>query len=242
MTLKHVIFDCDGVLVDSEPLSMRADVELLRAHGIDMSEDEAHQRFVGKTFQGMLDEMTAEHGTVFPQGLHAVKNARVEEMYRAGLRIVPGVADMLQHLKSRGLSISIGSNSPRARVELAVSLTGIAPYFDRIVSFEDVVNGKPAPDIFLKAAALAVVAIDECVVVEDSLTGVTAAVAAGIQTIGFTGTHAHPIEHGVALKAVGASATLAKMSGLVDLMPRLLLTPTPGPALKGGERYVPPRP
>jgi HAD superfamily hydrolase (TIGR01509 family) len=215
MSHKHVIFDCDGVLVDSEPLSMRADVELLRAHGIDMDETEAHRRFVGKTFQGMLDEMTLQFGTVFPDGLHAVKNARINEMYRAELQIVPGVPDVLTTLKARGLGLSIGSNSPKQRVELAVALTGIAPFFDRIVSFEDVVNGKPAPDIFLQALRLAAVPKEQCLVVEDSITGVTAAKAAGLRTIGFTGTHAHPEDHAQALKAIGADHVVHAMADIV---------------------------
>ena len=217
MTLKHVIFDCDGVLVDSEPLSMRADVMLLKQHGIEISEVEAHNRFVGTTFQAMLDMMTMQFGTVFPPGLHAVKNTMVEALYRSELKIVPGIVETLDALKARGLTISIGSNSPKKRVELAVELVGIADRFDRIVSYEDVANGKPAPDIFLRAAKLAGAAIDECSVVEDSLTGVTAAVAAGIRTIGFTGTHGHPEQHAKDLRRVGAAVVIARMSELVSL-------------------------
>ena len=130
MSLRHIIFDCDGVLVDSEPLSMRADVELLREFGITMSEAEAHARFVGTTFQAMLDMMTTQYGTQFPPGLNDVKNRRVEAMYRSDLKIVDGVKNVLEQLKRRGLSMSIGSNSPKARVELAVELTGIANFFD----------------------------------------------------------------------------------------------------------------
>ena len=217
MTLKHVIFDCDGVLVDSEPLSMRADVMLLAQQGITISEAEAHSRFVGTTFQAMLDMMTQQFGTVFPPGLQATKNTVVEALYRSELKIVPGVVNVLDALKARGVTVSIGSNSPKKRVELAVELTGIADRFDRIVSYEDVTNGKPAPDIFLRAAELAGAALDECLVVEDSLTGVTAAVAAGIRTIGFTGTHAHPEQHAKDLKRVGADVVIAHMSNLVSL-------------------------
>ena len=216
MTLKHVIFDCDGVLVDSEPLSMRADVMLLAQHGIDISEAEAHTRFVGTTFQAMLDMMTKQFGTVFPPGLDLVKNTMVEALYRHELKIVPGVVDVLDALKARGVSISIGSNSPKKRVELAVELVGIADRFDRIVSYEDVANGKPAPDIYLRAVRLAGVTLDQCLVVEDSLTGTTAAVAAGIRTIGFTGTHAHPEQHAKDLKRVGADRVIMHMSEVLD--------------------------
>jgi HAD superfamily hydrolase (TIGR01509 family) len=215
VTLKHVIFDCDGVLVDSEPLSMRADVELLKQHGIEISEAEAHHRFVGTTFQAMLDMMTEQFGTVFPPGLNEVKNRRVEELYRQELQIVPGVATLLKHLKARGLGVSIGSNSPKARVELAISLTGITAHFDRIVSYQDVAEGKPAPDIFLKAAQLAGVNLNDCVVIEDSVTGTTAAVAAGIRTIGFTGTHATPNSHEQALRKAGAAVIVSSMADII---------------------------
>jgi HAD superfamily hydrolase (TIGR01509 family) len=218
MTLKHVIFDCDGVLVDSEPLSMRADVTLLRRFGIQMSEDLAHRKFVGKTFQAMLDMMTAEHGVTFPPDTSAQKDAAVETLYRAELKIVDGVFDLLTHLKQRGLTISIGSNSPRKRVALAIELTGIAHFFDRIVSYEDVKQGKPSPDIFIKAAQLAGEAIGHCLVIEDSITGVTAAVAAGIRTIGFTGTHHDPEGHAFKLIDAGASHTVQHMRDVIGLL------------------------
>jgi HAD superfamily hydrolase (TIGR01509 family) len=215
VTLKHVIFDCDGVLVDSEPLSMRADVLLLKQHGITMSEAEAHTRFVGTTFQAMLDMMSAQFGTVFPDGLHEVKNKMVEDLYRSELKIVDGVLDVLAALKARGVSISIGSNSPKRRVELAIELTGTAQHFDRIVTYQDVKQGKPAPDIFLEAARRSGASITECLVVEDSITGMTAATAAGIRTIGFTGTHGHPAQHAKDLKQAGAAVVIAEM---IDLL------------------------
>jgi HAD superfamily hydrolase (TIGR01509 family) len=215
VTLQHVIFDCDGVLVDSEPLSMHADVMLLRHFGIEISEAEAHTRFVGTTFKAMLDMMTMQFGTVFPEGLDEIKNQMVEELYRSDLKIVVGIADVLKMLKGRNLAVSIGSNSPKKRVALAVELTGIAHHFERIVSFEDVKHGKPAPDIFLRAAELAGVPIANCLVVEDSITGVTAATAAGIRTIGFSGTHAHPEQHAIDLKRVGAAVVIAQMEDLI---------------------------
>jgi HAD superfamily hydrolase (TIGR01509 family) len=212
--INHIIFDCDGVLVDSEPLSMRADVELLASFGITISEEEAHHRFVGTTFQAMLVMMSKEHGVKFPDNLHEIKNRRVEELYHSELQIVAGVKNLLADLAVRGIGCSIGSNSPKSRVELAVNLVGIAESFQRITTFEDVVAGKPRPDIFLKAAELAGVPLAQCLVVEDSVTGVTAAVAAGIKTIGFVGTHGDPHVHGKALLALGANAVINSMDEL----------------------------
>jgi HAD superfamily hydrolase (TIGR01509 family) len=218
MTPRHVIFDCDGVLVDSEPISMRADVEILKAHGFTISERDAHERFVGKTFQAMLDDIAANEGVSFPPGLSDQKNRMMEELYLTELRIVPGVIDVLNHLKRKGIGISIGSNSPKARVELALKLMGIAPYFSAITSVADVAEGKPAPDIFLRAAEIADVSPSDCMVVEDSTTGVTAAVAAKMRTLGFVGTHHEPERQAGALKKRGAFAVLKRMDSLPNYL------------------------
>jgi HAD superfamily hydrolase (TIGR01509 family) len=219
VSISHIIFDCDGVLVDSEPLSMRADVEILKRHGIEMTEAEAHRRFVGRTFEAMIQELSAQRGIVFPENLIATKNARINELYRSELQLVRGVRDALESIRNMGLTMSIASNSPKERVKLSLQLTGLNGYFkDHIVTFEDVPHGKPAPDVFLLAAKKAGVKADNCIVVEDSLTGVTAAVDAGCWTLGFTGTHEDEKSHGAKLKDIGAEALFAKMIDLPALV------------------------
>jgi HAD superfamily hydrolase (TIGR01509 family) len=214
VTTKHIIFDCDGVLVDSEPLSMRADVMLLRTVGIELSEEEAHKRFVGKTFQAMLDEMTEEYGIAFPKDFSNRKDAMLEDMFRHELRMVDGVADMLRDLSSRGLTFSVASNSPKPRVELALNLTGIRDFFSHVTTKDEVPNGKPAPDVYLRAAEKAGMHTSSCLVVEDSVTGTTAGVAAGIRTIGFIGVAPHPEELSAQLKTAGTSAVIEHMREL----------------------------
>ncbi len=219
MTISHIIFDCDGVLVDSEPLSMRADVEILKRFGIEMTEAEAHRRFVGRTFEAMLKELSAQRGVVFPEDLLTAKNQRLAELYKSELQLVRGVRDALESIRNLGLTMSIASNSPKERVKLALQLTGLIGYFkDNIVTFEDVPHGKPAPDVFLLAAKKAGVKADHCIVVEDSITGVTAAVDAGCWTLGFTGTHEDEAAHGEKLKDIGAEALFAKMVDLPALV------------------------
>jgi beta-phosphoglucomutase-like phosphatase (HAD superfamily) len=143
--MAHIIFDCDGVLVDSEPLSMQADAEVLAAHGVIITPEEAHRRFVGKTFAAMIDEISAEFGVTFPADASAQKDARLLELYEAGLRPVAGVADALQALMPRALSVA--SNSPAARVAAALRITGLTDFFGgRIVSFEHVARGKHPED------------------------------------------------------------------------------------------------
>ena len=218
MMPRHIIFDCDGVLVDSEPISMRADVTILKQHGFVISERDAHERFVGKTFQAMLDDIIENEGVTFPPGLSDQKNRMMEELYQTELRIVPGVIDVLNHLKRKGIGMSIASNSPTARVELAIKLTGIKPYFSAITSVADVTQGKPAPDVFLRAAEIAGVSPADCLVVEDSTTGVTAAVAAKMRTLGFVGTHHDPDRQAGALKKLGAFAVLKRMDALPNYL------------------------
>lgn len=224
MSISHIIFDCDGVLVDSEPLSMRADVEILKRFGVELTEAEAHRRFVGRTFEAMLKEITAQRGTVFPDDLLTDKNKRLAELYRSELQLVRGVRDALESIRNLGLTMSIASNSPKERVKLALQLTGLIGYFkDNIITFEDVPHGKPAPDVFLLAAKKAGVKAEDCIVVEDSITGVTAAVDAGCWTLGFTGTHEDETRHGEKLKDIGAEALFSKMIDLPALVATFVL-------------------
>jgi HAD superfamily hydrolase (TIGR01509 family) len=204
--LKHIIFDCDGVLVDSEPLSMRADVAIIRKFGIEMTPDEAGRRFIGTTFEAMLEELSLEHGVTFPLGLTEEKDGNLEELFRNELKSVDGVPKLLSTLRNKNISCSVASNSPRARVELALNLTGVRHHFNAITTFEEVAKGKPAPDVYLRALEKAGVHSAECAVIEDSTTGVKSAVAAGLTVYGFTGTHEEPHAHGQKLLELGAKA------------------------------------
>lgn len=219
MSISHIIFDCDGVLVDSEPLSMRADVEILTRAGIRITEAEAHRRFVGTTFQDMIRALEKEHGTKLPENLSDLKNNRMNEMYRTELKLVRGVRDALEDIRNMGLSMSIASNGPKDRVKLALQLTGLLPYFkNAIVTYEDVPQGKPAPGMYLLAAKNVGTKADNCLVVEDSIAGVTAAVDAGCWTLGFTGTYEDQQAHGTKLKDIGAEAIFSKMVDLPALV------------------------
>ena len=219
MSITHIIFDCDGVLVDSEPLSMRADVEVIAKYGIVMTPQDAGKRFVGTTFEAMLEELSKERGVQFPPDIYAEKNRIINEFYHRELKIVRGVRDALDSVKGMGLTMSIASNGPKERVKLALQLTGILHHFkDQIVTYEDVPKGKPAPDMFLLAAKIAKTRPQDCLVVEDSITGVTAAVEAGCWTLGFTGTYEDQHVHAAKLKDIGAEATFATMAELPSLV------------------------
>jgi HAD superfamily hydrolase (TIGR01509 family) len=216
MSGHHFIFDCDGVLVDSEPLSMKVDVEILAEHGVTMSEDEAHRRFVGRTFAAMIDEVTRDFGVAFPPDTSNQKDLRLLALYERELVAVDGVAAALAAIEPQHFSVA--SNSPYERVETALRITRLTPFFgNRITTFEHVARGKPEPDVFIEAARRAGYEPKDCIVVEDSVTGVTAAHRAGCFVLGFTGTNPHPEEHATKLVEAGARATFRHMSALPEL-------------------------
>jgi len=220
--MPHVIFDCDGVLVDSEPLSMRVDVQILAENGVTISEAEAHRRFVGKTFAAMLDEMSQEFGVSFPADASTQKDLRLLELYETDLRVVEGVESALEALGPQHFSVA--SNSPFERVETALRITHLTRFFgNRITTFEHVARGKPEPDVFIEAARRAGYPPQDCIVIEDSVTGVTAAHRAGCRVLGFTGTHPHPHEQAPKLVAAGARATFAAMRELRRLVSERIL-------------------
>ncbi len=217
--ISHVIFDCDGVLIDSEKISMDVDIALLAQNGIDFSEAEMHRRFVGTTFEAMIADIEFEFGKKLPADLSDLKDTLMLDLYRRDLKTVPGVIALLQQLD---LPKSIGTNGPRHRAIEALRIVGLEPFFgDRLTTYEDVKYGKPAPDIYQLAAFRAGFAPDKCVVVEDSVTGVTAAIAAGCHVIGFTGVAHDPASKAKALKELGVLQVVNSMEALLPAIKAL---------------------
>ena len=212
--ISHVIFDCDGVLIDSEKISMDVDIALLAQNGIDLTEAEMHHRFVGTTFEAMVAELEIEYKRTLPSDLSARKDGMMLDLYRRGLKPVPGVIPMLNKLK---LPRSIGTNGPRDRALEALRMTGLEPFFGgRLTTYEDVKNGKPAPDIYLLAAKRAGFRPAHCLVVEDSVTGATSALAAGCPVIGFSGVAHDPVAKAKELASLGVSHVIHDMGDLLD--------------------------
>lgn len=219
MSIGHIIFDCDGVLIDSEPLSMQVDIDLLHENGITISAADAHQRFVGLTFEAMIGMMEEESGRKFPANLSAEKDRRLLALYEAELRPVPGIVAALEAI---ALPVSVASNSPFDRIVEALRITRLSRFFGtRITTFEHVKHGKPAPDIFIEAARRAASAPGHCLVIEDSVTGVTSAVSAGCRVFGFTGTHHLRADHAGRLEDIGAELVFDRMADLPGLLATL---------------------
>ncbi len=212
--ISHVIFDCDGVLIDSEVISMDVDIALLAQSGIHLTAADMHRRFVGTTFEDMVKQVEQEFGVSLPRDLSARKDDLMLDLYRRELKPVTGVVPML---RTPGLPKSIGTNGPRHRALEALKITGLEPFFgDRLTTFEDVKFGKPAPDIYALAAFRAGFAPGKCVVVEDSVTGATAALAAGCHVIGFTGVTHDASAKANALKQLGVYSVVDDMGALQE--------------------------
>jgi HAD superfamily hydrolase (TIGR01509 family) len=189
-----IIFDCDGVLVDSEPIAVRIDVEMLAEVGVTMSEAEVIERYVGRSPQVIVAETEATIGARVPDGWFERGEARIREAYATELRPVAGVADALQAIDD---PVCVASSSGHDSLRYKLELTGLYERFaGHIFSAAEVANGKPAPDLFLHAASRMGAAPDDCVVIEDSRYGVQAARAAGMDALGYAGgvTPAHALE------------------------------------------------
>ncbi|MET8868783.1 HAD family hydrolase [Nonomuraea sp. NPDC004580] len=180
MTVELVIFDCDGVLVDSEPISVRVGLAALRRLGRDMTEDEYIELFVGRT-----GDYWEQYIGATPPGWRDRFIAEYRAAIDAELRVVEGITDVLERLT---IPFCVASNGRHRTIRHNLRLTGLAHHFDgRVFSAEDVAEGKPAPDLFLHAAATMGAEPEACVVVEDSPVGVTAAVSAGMRCLAFAG-------------------------------------------------------
>lgn len=212
-----IIFDLDGVLVDSETLSCGCLQLLLAAHGVAMEMPEIYERFLGRGFHAV-----AEHLAATPSGLPADFRRRFETAvnaaFKQALLPMPGIRDLLEALR---VPFCLASSSSLARIQLSLSVTGLAEFFaDRIFASEMVSRGKPAPDLFLHAAKSMGVEPARCVVIEDSAPGVAAGRAAGMTVWAFTGGgHLAGREAAKRLAASGAARVFDKMDEL-----RLALT------------------
>jgi len=185
-TLPALIFDCDGVLVDSEYLASRVEAELIAEIGLKLSVDEVHDLFLGKTVDGVLDAIGARTGTR-PGSAWAYNWAfATAQAFMRELKAVDGISAAVEALRLRGHRMAVASQSPLARVQLSLQVTGLASQFgDRLFVTSMVARPKPAPDIYLLAAEKLGAAPADCVVIEDSPAGAAAALGVGMRVIGY---------------------------------------------------------
>ena len=183
-----VIFDCDGTLVDTEPLANDIFATMLCAEGLPMTGHEAMTRFRGMKWDACRAEVEAELGRKLRPDFMTELYERTSEAYRGRLKPIPGILDLVSSLD---IPMCVASNGTRQQVEFSLSLTGLLPYFTgRIFSSYDIGAWKPEPDLFLHAARTMGVEPVNCAVVEDSVPGIQAGLRAGMNVFAFQPTMA----------------------------------------------------
>ncbi|MFE0182824.1 HAD family hydrolase [Streptomyces olivaceus] len=208
-----VIFDNDGVLVDSEPISNRLLAGYLTELGHPTSYEDSLRDYMGAAMHRVHDLVLERTGRRLPGDFDDVFHGRVFAAFARELEPVPGAVEVLEKLAADGVAYCVASSGSHERIRVGHRKTGLDRWFDdgRIFSSQDVGRGKPAPDLFLYAAERMGVAPARCVVVEDSPLGVQAAVAAGMDVYGFTGMTP-------AAGLAGATRLFGDMGDLADLL------------------------
>jgi HAD superfamily hydrolase (TIGR01509 family) len=210
-----VIFDCDGVLVDSEPVANRTLALMLRELGLDLTQEQIFETFVGFSMAHVMRTIENMLGRTPPETFLRDLQARTFEAFRTELRAMPGIEQALDALDAAGLPYCVASSGDHEKMRTTLGITGLWPRFaGRIFSVTQVARGKPAPDVYLFAAKQLGAEPARCVVVEDTPPGVQAGVAAGMTVFGFC---AHTPE--AKLKAAGAHLTFDDLRRLPDLLP-----------------------
>lgn len=217
--IRLIIFDCDGVLVDSEPLANEVLLSNLKREGLSLSLHDSYERFLGRSLSSVLEILAADYG--LKPGPDMLERMRHElaDLFRLELKPVNGIAAALESLCEK-YQVCVASSSAPERLNLSLETTGLKPFFgDRIFSATEVENGKPAPDLFLHAAKSCGVGPQHCIVIEDSPAGIAAAQAAGMRVFGFAGgSHVAPAGLEKRIAAAAPDAVFSDMSDLPGLM------------------------
>lgn len=201
-----VVFDCDGVLVDSEPLANRIMSELLAEHGVRLTSQDCMRRFIGLTVEEEAVAIQNEFGIDLREVLERELTPRTMRAFERELQPTPGVAAFAA---SVGVPKSVASNSRPERVALSLRAAGLQRVFGpNVFTAADVARPKPAPDVYLLAAERLNAAPADCLVFEDSSSGTCAARAAGMTVVGFTGGGHIAAGHADKLVAAGAALTI----------------------------------
>jgi HAD superfamily hydrolase (TIGR01509 family) len=205
-----IIFDCDGVLVDSELLSCRCLSEVLAEFGIALSEEQALELFLGRSTKA-IEQHYRDLGQIVPEGFLPRLKSHVLKTFAGSLQPIPGIAAVIAELRA---PFCVASSSDIDRVSLSLDVTGIRSHFsNRLYTAQMVRHGKPAPDLFLHAAEKMDTRPARTLVIEDSVSGVQAGKAAGMTVWGFVGgSHYRDRDGHAILSAAGADRVFARMS------------------------------
>lgn len=210
-----VIFDCDGVLVDTEPVANRLLVRVLAEDGFHVTYEECRRLFVGRTMEAVMRHVEEAIGRPLDAHWPAYIRDETLKAFAEGVAPVAGAEDALRALRARGVPFCVASSGRFEKMRFTLGAAGLLPLVaDVLFSAEQVAHGKPAPDLFLHAAKEMGHAPEACLVIEDSVPGVQAAVAAGMPVIGYAG---DPHTDAVGLTSEGAHV-VHDMSAIRELL------------------------
>ena len=214
--IRLVVFDCDGVLFDSEPIASRVLAEALTAAGYPVTPEACRQRFTGFSTPAIVAMVEADRGRPLPDGFEERLRRQDRAAFSAELEPVSGVAAALGRIP---LAKCVASSGSLEKIRHSLALTGLLSHFEpHLFSTHMVATGKPAPDVFLLAAARMGVPPNACAAVEDSVAGVEAARAAGMMVLGFAGASHAGADHAGMLARAGADAVFGDMAELPGLL------------------------
>ena len=215
MTPELVIFDCDGVLVDTEAISNMVMSAALARHGFHASSEECRLRFVGRTIESVQAEVEAEIGKPLGSDWPAIMRVEAEAAFDRGVEPIPGIEAAIAKVIGAGTKYCVASSGKFSKMRKSLGKAGLLHHFEHVLfSAEQVGRGEPAPDLFLFAAEAMGVAPADCIVIEDSVPGVQAAVAAGMDVLAYAG---DPMSVRAGLVDTGARA-FYDMARLPDLL------------------------
>jgi len=183
------IFDMDGVIVDSNPFHRIALKQFCKQHGYDLTDQQLLEKIYGRMNRDWIINLFGNLPEEIVLQYAAEKEALFREIYADDIKPVAGLISFLEHLDVSDYPRVIATSAPSENVEFTLSKTSTHKFFPVTLDDSDVVNGKPDPEIYLKAAATLKIPPDQCLVFEDSLSGISAAKAAGCKVIGITTTH-----------------------------------------------------
>ncbi|MCO5732435.1 HAD family phosphatase [Rhizobium sp. SSA_523] len=212
-----LIFDCDGVLVDSEPLSIRVLIDAVEAHGGTLDEAEAYRKFLGRSLSNLVQVLDSDFGLSADAAFLERMRRDLYQRFKQELKPIRDVDAALQVLPYRRC---VASSSQPERIRLSLELTGLLSFFEpHIFSATMVERGKPAPDLFLHAAREMQTDPSRCIVIEDSPAGIRAAQSAGMAVFAFTGgSHADRQEYRAEIAELSPEVTFDAMADLLHLV------------------------
>lgn len=223
MAIDLVIFDCDGVLIDSEIISARMLVDELAGLGVQIDLDYVGRHFLGRSYPTVMAQIRREFGLDLPPAFEDQYRSRLMAAFETGLRVMPGVTRVLQDL---ALPWCVATSSSPMRAARSLQIAGLDGLVgDGLYTASMVSRGKPAPDLFLHVAAARGVAPERCLVIEDSLNGVRAGLAAGMRVWRFTGGSHLTGQTLDAPDDARAALSFTRFADFFDLHPALLRRP-----------------